>query len=153
MVQDRQVVGLALGSGAARGFAHLGVLQVLEASGIPIDIITGTSIGSLIGGLYANSLNIDETTRQILQFVRSPHFRRTRLAALRARHDEEGTGWLENVSSFLKKGYTYSTGVWRKSIFDEEDFKHIIGQIVPDINISDLSLPFARPLFPEQCLF
>lgn len=46
-------VGLALGAGAARGLAHIGVLEVLEREGIDIDIIAGTSIGSLIGGIYA----------------------------------------------------------------------------------------------------
>ncbi|MFA6694248.1 MAG: patatin-like phospholipase family protein [Bacillota bacterium] len=47
----RPLVGLALGSGAARGFAHIGVLDVFFKEGIPIDCITGTSIGSLIGAM------------------------------------------------------------------------------------------------------
>ncbi len=46
-------VGLALGSGAARGLAHIGVLKVLEEAKIPIDIITGTSMGAFIGAMYA----------------------------------------------------------------------------------------------------
>jgi len=46
-------VGLALGSGAARGWAHIGVIRALEEMGIEIDVVTGTSIGSLIGGAYA----------------------------------------------------------------------------------------------------
>lgn len=47
-----RVVGLALSSGGARGIAHIGVLQVLEKANIPIDIVAGTSAGSLFGGLY-----------------------------------------------------------------------------------------------------
>lgn len=46
-------VGLVLSGGAARGFAHVGVIEVLEKNGIQIDIVTGTSMGSIIGGLYA----------------------------------------------------------------------------------------------------
>ena len=46
---QRPIVGLALGGGAARGFAHIGVLKVLENEGIQIDIITGTSIGAFVG--------------------------------------------------------------------------------------------------------
>jgi len=46
-------VGLALGGGAARGFAHIGVVKVLEANGITPDLIIGTSAGSVIGALYA----------------------------------------------------------------------------------------------------
>ncbi|TSE32606.1 patatin-like phospholipase RssA [Tepidimonas charontis] len=46
-------VGVALGSGAARGWAHIGVLQVLQEAGVPIDIVCGTSIGALVGAAYA----------------------------------------------------------------------------------------------------
>ena len=53
-------VGLALGSGAARGLAHIGVLEVLEKEGIPIDMIAGTSAGALIGALYAQGKNVDQ---------------------------------------------------------------------------------------------
>lgn len=55
----RPKVGLALGSGGARGYAHIGVLKVLEEHQIPIDYIAGTSMGSLIGVLYANGINIE----------------------------------------------------------------------------------------------
>jgi NTE family protein len=52
---DRRAgIGLALGGGFARGFAHLGVLQVLEQNGIPISCIAGTSVGSILGAAYAS---------------------------------------------------------------------------------------------------
>jgi len=47
-------IGLALGGGAARGFAHIGVIQVLEENGIPVDLVVGTSAGSLVATLYAS---------------------------------------------------------------------------------------------------
>jgi NTE family protein len=50
----RPRIGLALGGGAARGFAHIGVIQVLEENGIHPDIVTGTSAGSLVAALYAS---------------------------------------------------------------------------------------------------
>lgn len=43
-----------LSGGGARGFAHVGVLQVLEELRIPVDVITGTSMGAIVGGLYAS---------------------------------------------------------------------------------------------------
>jgi NTE family protein len=52
---SRKKVGLALGGGAARGLAHIGVLEVLEKEGIPIDMIAGTSMGAIIGGVYAKT--------------------------------------------------------------------------------------------------
>ena len=49
----RKKVGLALGAGSAKGFAHIGVLQELERAGIPIDMISGSSMGAIIGGIYS----------------------------------------------------------------------------------------------------
>ena len=50
-------VGLALGGGAARGFAHIGVIKGLEARNIQVDLITGTSAGSVVAALYASGMN------------------------------------------------------------------------------------------------
>jgi NTE family protein len=52
-VKKQPVIALVLGGGSAKGFAHVGVLRVLEQEKIPINMIIGTSVGSLIGGLYA----------------------------------------------------------------------------------------------------
>jgi NTE family protein len=57
------VIGLALGGGAARGFAHIGVLKVLEANGIKPDIVVGTSAGSVIGSIYATGISANELQR------------------------------------------------------------------------------------------
>jgi len=56
---ERPLVGLALGAGAAKGMAHLGILKVLKEEKIPIDIVAGTSIGSIFGALYADNANMD----------------------------------------------------------------------------------------------
>ena len=58
--EPRQKIGLVLSGGGARGGAHLGVLKVLRELGIPIDVIAGTSIGAVIGGLYATGMTIEE---------------------------------------------------------------------------------------------
>jgi NTE family protein len=55
--QNRPKVGLVLSGGGAKGFAHIGVLKVLEEAGVKIDYIGGTSMGSVIGGLYATGYN------------------------------------------------------------------------------------------------
>jgi NTE family protein len=59
-------LGLALGGGAARGFAHVGVIQVLEAHGIRPDAVVGTSAGSLVAALYASGKNATELERVAL---------------------------------------------------------------------------------------
>ena len=65
--RPRAKVGVVLSGGGAKGMAHIGVLKVLEKAGIPVDIITGTSIGSIVGGLYAigyNAHSLDSMVRK-----------------------------------------------------------------------------------------
>lgn len=56
----RPAVGLALSGGGARGFAHTGVLETLEYAGFPMDYVSGTSIGAVIGSLYASGSTVPE---------------------------------------------------------------------------------------------
>lgn len=56
----RPTIGIALSGGAARGFAHIGVLKVLHEAGIPIDSIAGTSVGSIVGAAYASGTSFPE---------------------------------------------------------------------------------------------
>ncbi|MBN1621524.1 MAG: patatin-like phospholipase family protein [Endomicrobiales bacterium] len=56
----RPKIALVLGGGGARGLAHIGVLKVLEEEKVPIDIVTGTSVGALIGALYCSGVNIEK---------------------------------------------------------------------------------------------
>jgi len=58
MKTEKPKIGLVLGSGAARGLAHIGVLKVLEKHQIPVDIVTGTSMGAFIGGAYASGIKV-----------------------------------------------------------------------------------------------
>lgn len=70
-------IGLALGGGAAKGFAHIGVIKMLEANGFTPDVVAGTSAGSVVGALYASGMDafalqqkavaLDETTIRDLQ--------------------------------------------------------------------------------------
>jgi len=68
-------IGLALGSGSARGLAHIGVIQALEEADIKVDVIAGTSIGALIGAVYASdSLDSLESTFQELDWMKIASF-------------------------------------------------------------------------------
>lgn len=63
-------VALVLSGGAALGFAHIGVIKVLKQNNIPIDIITGTSMGSLVGGVYAAGISVEEMENILEKFQR-----------------------------------------------------------------------------------
>lgn len=65
MAGERKKVAVVLGGGGAKGVAHIGVLKVLEEAGIPIDIVAGTSMGAIVGGLYAIGYSPDEIKRMV----------------------------------------------------------------------------------------
>jgi NTE family protein len=77
-VRPRLKVGLALGGGAARGLAHIGVLKVLEARKVPVDLIVGTSVGALVGGVYATTKSAAATEKRFRDFIFSRAFKRAR---------------------------------------------------------------------------
>ena len=66
LAQERKKVGVVLSGGGAKGVAHIQALKVIEEAGIPIDYIVGTSMGSIIGGLYS----IGYTPQQLDSMVR-----------------------------------------------------------------------------------
>ncbi len=75
-MQNRKRVGLALGGGAARGLAHLGVLTVLEGAGVPIDFVAGTSAGAVVGAIYCAGFSmikaIETATRMTWKNIARP---------------------------------------------------------------------------------
>lgn len=68
--RPHQSVGLTLSGGGAKGIAHIGVIKALEDNGIPIDYVTGTSMGAIVGGLYASGYTPDE----MMQLIESKGF-------------------------------------------------------------------------------
>ncbi len=73
MTKARPKIGLALGSGGARGFAHVGVLKALEREGIPIDFIAGSSMGALVGSLYGAGQSV-ESLEQFATLFRRKYY-------------------------------------------------------------------------------
>lgn len=107
-------IALVLGGGAARGFAHIGVIRALEQEKIPIDMIVGTSVGSLIGAIYASDANSFELEWTAFSLEKDQVFDYGILSAF--------------TSMGLAKGDKL------------EDF---VKSKVPVANIEDLKLPFA----------
>lgn len=62
----RPTIALALGGGASKGFAHVGVIKVLEQNHIPIDVVTGTSAGAFVGSLYAYGLSANQLEQEAM---------------------------------------------------------------------------------------
>ncbi len=106
-------VGLALGAGAAKGFAHIGVLEALEKAGIRIDMIAGSSMGSIIGGGYAAGLTVEELSEVALN-----------------------SDWLDVINLidpvFPTRGF-----------IDGQKIQDFLDKLYKHKNIEDLSIPFA----------
>ena len=90
---ERPKIGLVLSGGGARGAAHISVLKVIEEQGIPIDYIAGTSMGAIIGGLYASGMSPEDIEKHLAaidwgdMLTDSP--KRNDLSYRRKREDEE----------------------------------------------------------------
>ena len=89
----RPRIGLVLSGGGARGLTHIGVLKVLEELQVPIDVIAGTSMGAIVGGLYASGMRADELERELLavrwEEVFANRIERPRLSQRRKEEDFE----------------------------------------------------------------
>lgn len=71
MKENHSITGLALGAGGARGLVHIGVLKALEEHGIKIDLISGSSVGSVIGAMYASTLDAGWVETRFRDFINS----------------------------------------------------------------------------------
>lgn len=135
-------VGLALGGGAARGLAHVGVLRVLARAQVPVHILTGTSMGAIIGGTFAATLDPDEVERRIREVLSSPAFRRMRLSFLKEAREERQRFW-NGVTELVRRAMFYGVSAVRQSFVRAEEFAQNMAAILPDVRIEDLPLSFA----------
>jgi NTE family protein len=138
----RLKVGLALGGGAARGLAHIGVIRALVREGIPIDIITGTSMGAVVGGAYAATGDIAEFERKIRGMLNSDDFQRMRVSFLRETKKTRGS-LMYSVTSLVRRGIVYGVSTMRPSFVSAEKFARSLGLILPDVEISTTPIRFA----------
>jgi NTE family protein len=138
----RLKVGLALGGGAARGMAHIGVLRALVREGIPIDIITGTSMGAVVGGAFAATGNIAEIEKSIRGLLASDEFQRTRVSFLRETKRSRGS-LLYSVTNLVRRGIVYGVSTMRPSFVSAENFARSLGRILPDVEVATTPIRFA----------
>ena len=135
-------VGLALGGGGGRGLAHIGVLEGLERAGIKIDIIAGTSIGALIGGLYAFTGSATEVKERIELFIKSEEFRKTKLIFLKKPHKLPERRAL-SIANVIRRGIFFSLSATTRGYLPEEDYLKLFDSLIEDVMIEDAGIPFA----------
>ena len=130
-----------LGGGAARGLSHLGVLQVLENAQIPIDMIVGTSMGALVGAMYAAHGSIQKILPDVIRYLHSKQFAESKIHSLR-RDEEETLGLYDQFTKYMKRAQLYSSTVTRTAYFDDNDVFEFFSHFVDDRDIRSLPVPF-----------
>lgn len=136
---------LALGGGAARGLAHLGVLKVFEDAKIPVHMIAGTSLGALIGAQYASQPDASYWMDRVEVFLRSFRSRRTRLEFVRKLEEpvSNGHGFFSDAAALIRKGYFWGVTATKSAFIGEEEYRNLIYPLIPDIAIEETKIPFS----------
>jgi len=141
VAKEKLEVGLALGGGGARGLAHIGVLKVLERENIPISLITGTSMGAIIGGAYALKKDISAIEKITKKYSKISEFNIDLSFSEKERKNKPL--FLKKMSDFLKKAYIFNLELRRKYIDDGEGVKKIVKDLVDEAAFTDTKIPFA----------
>lgn len=154
---QRPTVGVVLCGGGAKGAAHVGVLKVLEENGIPIDYIAGTSMGAIVGALYAVGYSAAELDSLIIaqdwDYVMSDSQSRRSLSFENKQIDDKlllqvpfGSNALEDLSKKEKKEEKKSLGLPLAAIRGQNIYNLFTGLTIgyqDSISFNDMPIPFA----------
>lgn len=141
----RPKVALALGGGAARGFAHIGVLKWLEEHRIPVDYVAGTSMGGLMGGCYAMGMTPSEIEKMVLDLDWDATFAGAAPYALQDwRRKQDNTDMMIPLQVGFKKGFKTPSGF---------DPVHLVGLLLSRLTINYFGMKdFDELPIPFRCV-
>ena len=141
MPKSKLVTGLALGGGGARGFVHIGVLRELENTLFKPQIISGTSIGSVIGAMYAATVDTHWIENRFKNFIKSNEFKELGLDRL-ADTPREDQSFFQMASSFVKDRIQINIANERMGILKSDRLRSALKYLLPVEQFSELKLPF-----------
>lgn len=140
---DRPTIGLVLSGGGARAAAHIGVIEVLEEMGVPIDLIVGTSMGAVIGGLYAAGVPISQLKNQFCNAPWDILFSNTidRKTLYYRRKRDSDLFFTEDIIGIREGRVRFSVGLINgQNLY--QFFKHNLGEKEPIGDCATLPIPF-----------
>jgi NTE family protein len=135
-------VVLALGGGGARGLAHIGVLEVIEESGVRVAGIAGTSAGAVVGAMWlalGSAAAVAQRWREFLAAGLMPRLPEVRLTETVSSRDN----LLLQFARRLKRRAVVALALERTSLITHEEFDRRLAFLLPDLQIEKLRLPFA----------
>lgn len=138
-------IGLALGSGGARGLAHAGVLEALENVGIRADLVSGTSMGSIIGGLYAQDPDPARVWQRLEAYVTNDDFA-SYWAPFVPKDENEAKdpqSRLVGVFDFMQRKMIAVKTVTRQYMQDDIHLRGPLAELFGPINFEQLAIPLA----------
>lgn len=133
-------LGIALGGGGARGFAHIGVLQILQEHEIKVDFVSGTSMGSIVGAMYCETGDAFEVERRIRQFIDSEEFKKTGIPQARDKVERKENFW-DNLSSEIRGRIAVNIARKRTSLMKEERLQSAVGYLIGIEEFSQCKIP------------
>ena len=148
-------IGLALGGGGARGFAHIGVMKVLERENITPNIIVGTSVGSIVGGALASGMSAEEIEKRSFSFLESDSYTSSELKAMGDAESGAEQRMSRRIQSYFKTKIRLVQALFRPGILPIKDMEEFIGFFIPDIRIEETVIPFravATDLTSGECV-
>ena len=131
---------LALGGGGARGFAHLGVLQVLEEANLPIRSIVGTSMGAVTGGMYLANGSADKAIELWRGAIAEGLIPSVRPIG-KVPNAEAKEHPLIQVARKIRNRVVISFAMNRNTILESQDLEEALEHLIPDVTFSDLPKP------------
>jgi len=132
-------IGFALGGGGARGLAHIGVLRILRQNGIKPDIITGTSMGALIGAMYASGISIDEIENRCTAFIYTDIYRKL---GFNNTPEETSKGLFQKLLDKMKQKIMFYLSDVKIAFMNKNAVDAMIAHFLPDADFADLKIPF-----------
>ncbi|MCG2716887.1 MAG: patatin-like phospholipase family protein [Candidatus Marinimicrobia bacterium] len=138
----KKKVGLALGGGGARGLAHVGVLKVLEEEQILIDYIAGTSMGAIIGAMYAQNPSADALIDRLKSFFSSQDYDSLGLKYIVPKNDQNPS-FLSQLAQVVAKRIIVNIAQSRTGIIKTDRLSEAISILIDKGNIQDTHIPFA----------
>lgn len=132
-------LGVAFGGGSGKGVAHLGIIKCLEEENIRPSYVTGTSIGALLGSLYAYGYDFKKIEELARSVVNTDEFKSLGFEFFK--NCEHGN-LLKRLNSYLKERFTFARMAMVPFITKRETLRKVVEMIVPDVNISELPVKF-----------
>ncbi len=136
-------IGLALGSGGARGLTHIGVLKGLAKHGLAIDVITGSSMGAIVGAMYAATLDIAWVERRFREMFTSDAYTESGINRITARTPGSEPVFLQWAARYIRNKIVLSFSDSRPGVVKSERLARVIEFLLPVRTFDELRLPFA----------